>query len=261
MLFLIKKLVGSFVIYPGLSVTFGVLALLLWFKRRKLAFFFAALSVAFLYFFSTEFGKDLTLKPLEDAYPYPKLSSLNCTYIVVLGGGIVPHSPAAGGRATVRPQVAKRLLEAWKLWRVLKKPIVATGGVLYPNVESEAAVMARFLEGLGVPASQIKVEGKSRTTFENAEFTYRLIGPQSICLVTSAYHMPRSVRIFKSFGFKVTPVPTDYRVNRAGYNWLSFMPIYGVDTYFGFREWVGIAFFELRNLWRAPGGSNLPPTD
>ena len=261
MLFLFKKVIGSFVIYPALFVVLALLGLLLSFWKRRLGLAVSVFSLLLLLFFSTEPGKDLVLKPLENAYPYPDLSTLNCTYVVVLGGGIVPHSPAEGGKGAVRPQVAKRLYEAYKLWRLLRKPVVVSGGKFYPDAQPEAEVMKEFLVSLGVPPEEVLVEPESKTTYQNALFVKRLLGPERICLVTSAYHLPRSVLIFKSFGFKVEPVPCDYRVYREPYGWYSLLPIYGSDTFYGFREYPGILFFELRNLWRAREDSNLRPTD
>ena len=264
MIYLIKKLVGNFLVIPGLFIVLAAGALISLLKgKKRLALTFTALLTALLYLLSTEPGKNLVLKPLEDRYPYPsKISSDSCNYIVVLGGGVVVNSPAEGGHSSVRPAVAKRLYQAVKVWRKIKRPIVVSGGVLRGR-ESEAEVMARFLTTLGVPKSSILEEGRSKTTFENALYTKELIGKEKICLITSAYHMPRSVLIFKSFGFKVFPIPADYRVNRAEYNFFSFLPFqdYLADSLFGFREYLGIAFFELFSKWRAREDSNLRPTD
>jgi len=169
MLFLFKKVIGSFVIYPALFVVLALLGLLLSFWKRRLGLAVSASSLLLLLFFSTEPGKDLVLKPLENAYPYPDLSTLNCTYVVVLGGGIVPHSPAEGGKGAVRPQVAKRLYEANKLWRLLRKPVVVSGGKFYPDAQPEAEVMKEFLVSLGVRRKKFwwspKVKPLTRTPF------------------------------------------------------------------------------------------------
>ena len=261
MIFIIKKLLGNLLVLPGLFILTSLALLTALIKgRKRLAVALGAALTLSLYLFSTELGKDLILKPLEDAYPYPK--ELKCSYIVVLGGGLTYSSPARGGRPEVRPQVAKRLYEAFKVWKRLRAPVVVSGGAFRAK-ESEAQVMKEFLVELGLPAEEILVEGRSRTTYENALYTRKLIGNEEVCLVTSAYHIPRSVLIFKSFGFKVVPVPADYRVNRVGYNFYSFLPFpdYLSDTLYGFREYVGIAFFRAFSKWRAREDSNLRPTD
>ncbi len=260
MIFLIKKLVGNFFILPGLYLlilTFAVINL----KKKKLATFLLSLLFLLIYFPSTRVGRDLILKPLEDAYPYPK--NPKCSYIVVLGGGITPHSPSQGGGPSVRPPVALRLYEAYKLWKSLKVPIVVSGGKVLSN-QPESRAMKEFLLTLGVPKEEVIEESKSRTTFENALYTKEIVKGEKVCLITSAYHMPRSVMIFKAFKFKIIPVPADYRASRGiDYDLLSFIPFptYLKDSMDGFREYVGIAFFKLVSSWRAREDSNLRPTD
>ena len=132
--------------------------------------------------------------------------------------------------------------------------------------------MKRFLVTLGVPSDFVLEEDKSKNTFQNGLYTYELLsrrGIKDICLVTSAYHMPRAFRIFSSLPFsKIVPIPADFRVNRTGYSWVSFVPRMGVlrDSYEGIHEYLGILYFDLiqkKKLlkWRAREDSNLRPTD
>ena len=59
------------------------------------------------------------------------------------------------------------------------------------------------------------MERRSRNTQENAEFSKAIAAPkpgERWLLVTSAYHMPRSVGLFRKAGFAVEPYPVDWRV-------------------------------------------------
>ena len=59
------------------------------------------------------------------------------------------------------------------------------------------------------------LERQSRNTYENAVFSKAMIAPkpgERWLLVTSAYHMPRSVGLFRKAGFPVEPYPVDWRV-------------------------------------------------
>ncbi len=258
MIFLLKKLIGNFLVIPGLFILLSALLFGLLVKGRyRWAKLLSITLLLLLYLFSTQPGRDLILKPLEGRYPYPDLKEVDCSFIVVLGGGVVPRSPSEGGLPAVRGATLERLYEAFKVWKVKKLPVVVSGG------GGEAFAMKRVLLNLGVPKGKIVEERRNRTTFENALYTKELIGSQKICLVTSAYHMPRSVAIFRAFGFKVIPVPTDYRVGDGGYDICSFLPFphYIQDSVAGYREWVGIVFFELFSKWRAREDSNLRPTD
>ena len=80
---------------------------------------------------------------------------------------------------------------------------------------SEASVVRELLLSLGVPATDIIIEEKSRTTRENFLFTDALLrqlgleGP--LALVTSATHMPRAMRNANMLKTDVAPYPTDWR--------------------------------------------------
>jgi uncharacterized SAM-binding protein YcdF (DUF218 family) len=71
------------------------------------------------------------------------------------------------------------------------------------------APMRDFLVSQGVPASAIAIEGRSKTTRENAlntaQFLRNIPGPY--VLLTSDYHMFRAHRAFTKAGLTVTPAP------------------------------------------------------
>jgi uncharacterized SAM-binding protein YcdF (DUF218 family) len=96
----------------------------------------------------------------------------------------------------------------------LAPKLVLTGGSSHPFWETlkDAAEMKRWAERLGVPREAMVSEERSRTTYENATETKRLLGPASILLVTSANHLPRATALFRTQGFRVTPVPCDFLV-------------------------------------------------
>ena len=85
--------------------------------------------------------------------------------------------------------------------------------------------MRRWAERLGVPREAIVIEGQSRTTYENAIETKRLLGAASVLLVTSASHLPRATALFAKQGFHVTPVPCDFLIrNRPRDNFQDLDP-------------------------------------
>jgi uncharacterized SAM-binding protein YcdF (DUF218 family) len=66
-----------------------------------------------------------------------------------------------------------------------------------------------------VPENAILLEIESRTTYENAVFSKRLLeanGLEEIRLVPSALHMPRALATFRSLGITAIPAPTDFEV-------------------------------------------------
>ncbi len=254
MLFLISKTVGLLIIPPGIFVLLLLTSIFLFLlNRKRAALITLTITLLSLYVLSTEFGKNLLIRPLEEMYPYPR--SVNCEEIVVLGGGIIPNSPDENGKASVEPRVSKRLFTAFKLWKRTGKPILLSGGKVFWKGESESEAMRRFLTEIGVPKEAITEEKRSRNTLENALFSKEILerkGINQICLVTSAYHMPRSVLIFKEVGLKVTPVPSDYRAFRAPYGWYSFLPMPSNlrDSMLAMREYIGIVYFLTLQRWK-----------
>ncbi len=121
--------------------------------------------------------------------------------IVVLGN----RPPLRGGE--VAPETGRRVRRGVELWRRGLAPVlVVTGGSVRPT---EAEVMARFAEELGVPREAIVLEDRARDTAENARFTIEaLCAGQRECaprviVVSSPYHLRRAVRLFRCAGARV----------------------------------------------------------
>jgi uncharacterized SAM-binding protein YcdF (DUF218 family) len=155
------------------------------------------------------------LGSLEAWYPRPPLSKgERYEAIVVLGGGVLQPG-------TLRPIAdlssysKNRTTCGVDLYQKgLAPKLVFTGGTGHAFKEAlkDAPEMKRWAERLGVATDAIAIEEQSRTTYENATETKRLLGPVSILLVTSASHLPRATALFVRQGFRVTPVPCDFLI-------------------------------------------------
>ncbi|OLF52166.1 YdcF family protein [Pseudomonas chlororaphis] len=131
--------------------------------------------------------------------------------IVVLGSGRERGDPAWGtdqptGVGLERQRYAARLAKACGL------PILTSGGLHYGTPPTEAALMAEsLLNDFDVTVHW--QEGRSRTTWENAQFTAQVLEPQGVkrvVLVTQAWHMQRAVWSFEQAGFTVVPAPVGF---------------------------------------------------
>jgi uncharacterized SAM-binding protein YcdF (DUF218 family) len=107
-----------------------------------------------------------------------------------------------------------------------------------------------ILESLGIAKQRLIVERNSRNTWENAVFTRELVQPkpgERWLLVTSAYHMPRSMGIFRKAGFRVEAYPVDWRM--GGREDLFAFTNVGADglgrTEVAMREWIGLVAYRL----------------
>ncbi|MET0847136.1 MAG: YdcF family protein [Pseudomonas sp.] len=131
--------------------------------------------------------------------------------IVVLGSGRERGDLAWGadqptGIGLERERYAARLAKASGL------PVLTSGGLHYGTPPSEAQLMADSLrDDFGVTVRW--QEGESRTTWENAQFSAKVLLPEGkkrVVVVTQAWHMPRSVWSFQKAGFEVVPAPVGF---------------------------------------------------
>ena len=114
----------------------------------------------------------------------------------------------------------------------------------------EADYAAALFESLGIDKARLLMERRSRNTQENAEFSKVLAAPKSgerWLLVTSAYHMPRSIGLFRKAGFAVEACPVDWRVGGRSDLWTFFVAAGEglARTDIGLREWLGLLAYWL----------------
>ncbi|MFM1843160.1 MAG: hypothetical protein RLZZ490_1902 [Cyanobacteriota bacterium] len=184
----------------------------------------------------------------------------NAPAIVVLGGGLYAES-----YPRQFPEVAEggdRPIYAAQLYQEGKAPLIIASGGRIPwwgdEQGSEAADMAQLMERLGVPTTAIIEEGNSLNTRQNAINTKSILDNRkidTIILVTSGYHMPRSKRIFEKLGFTVIPAATDFlsaplngmKLDLAAIV-LGLMPdaISLEQTTLAIKEYIGLIIYQLR---------------
>jgi uncharacterized SAM-binding protein YcdF (DUF218 family) len=200
----------------------------------------------------------LLLRPLEDRFPPPQLPA-QIDGVIVLGGAI----GSTRGLTSLNDSAA-RMTEAVALARRHPSARIAfTGGdaslvIADDTTEAEAAV--RFLVSLGVARDRLILEDQSRNTRENAVLLKPLLPMQPgqrWLLVTSAWHMPRSVGVFRTAGYDVTPYPVDFategdardvlRLNRSLSYGLGLLDL-------AVKEWIGLIAYRLAGYT----GSLLP---
>lgn len=199
------------------------------------------------------------MRPLEDRFQRPKLEATNAPSafagIIVLGGAIgsargFPAMNDAAERMTESAALALRFPDAL---------LAFTGGdgsILRIVEDGEAATEAeaarRFYVSLAIDENRLILEDASRNTRENAVFLKPLLDARKAggrwLLVTSAWHMPRSVGIFRRAGIDVVPYPVDFmtrgtmrdyrRLNRGFSQGLAL-------TDLAAKEWIGLIAYRL----------------
>ncbi|MET3924318.1 YdcF family protein [Devosia sp. 2618] len=191
----------------------------------------------------------LLIRPLEDRFTRPETMPASVDTIIVLGGSTLARVSTARATAELN-DAGDRLTEAVALSLIYPEAkIVFSGGagVLEPNLEPEATTAERFFLAMGVAPERLVLEGESRNTDENAEMTAALIGSSTgtTLLVTSAFHMPRSVGLFRKVGIDVIAWPTDYRSSGLeGFGFDIANPPHNLNTTtIAIKEWIGLAVY------------------
>jgi uncharacterized SAM-binding protein YcdF (DUF218 family) len=192
------------------------------------------------------------IEPLEDRFPAPAPDIAAPYGIIVLGGAIDDEMGQARGQVSLG-EGAERLTQAVALSRRFPDArIVYTGGnnSLRGARFDEATDGRKLLISLGVDPQRITIETQSRNTDENARFTRDLVHPladQRWLLITSAWHMPRSMGLFRKAGFSVEAFPVDYRSQGGLGDWqFNSAPLHGLRTFdVAAHEWAGLFAYRM----------------
>lgn len=193
----------------------------------------------------------LLIQTLENRYPDISTDPGRVDGVVVLGGASTfargqVRLGEGGSRMTAAIDLARRYPDA---------RVVFTGGsarLLMREERTEADGARLIFDLAGLPPDRVLYENQSRNTYENAVYAKRLVTPQPgerWLLVTSAFHMPRSVATFQRAGFKVVPYPVDYRSDGAfpdDYRLFATAPeglrLFDITV----REWIGLFVYWLQ---------------
>jgi uncharacterized SAM-binding protein YcdF (DUF218 family) len=194
----------------------------------------------------------ILLAPLENRFPLPGADLPAPTGIIVLGGAMEEDISLAR-KSPALLAAASRLTEAVVLARRYPQArLIFTGGnaSLHPTDLSEADGVRDFWLSLGIPKERMTFETKSKNTWENAIFTRDLIQAkpdETWLLVTSAWHMPRSIGIFRRAGFNVIAYPVDYRTYGDERDWrLTYVVLDELTALdLALHEWIGLVAYYI----------------
>lgn len=224
------------------------------FRRRRLAGLLSFLMAATALIIAFAPAREWVLRPLEYRFPVPSLPE-QIDGVIVLGGAINSDLSARTGQLSVGDS-AERLLSFMELGlRYPKAKLVFSGGS--PNMLDDSAREADFAKELfaklGFDVSRIRFERDSRNTVENARFSKLLSAPaagEKWVLITSAYHMPRAVGVFRAIDWPIIPYPVDYGVALSG----PYEPAGLLDglsgVQWGMREWLGLIYYRMSGFTR-----------
>jgi uncharacterized SAM-binding protein YcdF (DUF218 family) len=251
--FILSKVLGFFALPSNFLIVVGLVGLVLLCTRlARLGSWLVVTSIALIAIAGLSPLGNALLLPLEQRFPPWDPSHGAPDGIVVLGGALSPDISAARGavalnesaeRITATVELARRYPNARIVFSGGNAALIGEGGV-------EAVYAVAEFEALGVAHERITAEEQSRNTVENAVFSHLLADPkpgERWLLVTSAYHMPRAMGVFRAAGFPVEAYPVDWRT-RGPIDAIEPFASLGdglrrTDT--AMREWVGLLAYRL----------------
>jgi len=251
--FVISKTLGIMLMPTNLMIELGVLGVILLATRfRRLGRRLMIVSLVLLAICAwSPLGK-LLIYPLETRFPAWDASKGAPDGIIVLGGPLDADLSAAHGRAVITAAGDRIVSAAVLAHRYPNARLLYTGGSanLLSNDAKEADYAADMFEGLGIARTRLLMERSSRNTLENAEFSKAMVNPkpgERWLLVTSAFHMPRAVGLFRKAGFAVEAYPVDWKLGKGSDIFIfSNIAEDGLSyTDPAVREWMGLIAYRL----------------
>ncbi len=125
---------------------------------------------------------------------------------------------------------ASRVTHAIQLYKrgILKKIVISGGsGDPYQQEIKEANELIKVFTMCQVPEKDLIIEPNSRNTFESAAAVAGILNSQlpdsQYLLITSAFHMRRSLGVFKKAGIPVQPFSTDFRTSDPPLTWKQIL--------------------------------------
>jgi uncharacterized SAM-binding protein YcdF (DUF218 family) len=252
MFFILSKIL-AFIIAPYTWLFFGLLYLLKKIWNTPYKKWVLTLTV-FMYIVSNSFLMDEIVRVWEYCDEDIYLKDTKYDLAIVLGGM---------GRVDERQNrfdfgfAGDRLFQTLELYhqkRVNKLFITGGSGSISHPEHREATYIKKYLKAISIPDSSIIIENNSKNTYENAVFTKHILDSMqfkgSILLVTSSFHMRRSIAIFKKAGYKnITPYVTNKFTGERKFQFdYCFIP--NVEAVFSLNlilhEMAGYATYKLK---------------
>jgi len=220
-------------------------------RTPRIAKSFIVFGTTILLVFSLPSVANRLIESLEQQYPTPALNDIpNADVIVLLDGGV--NARDRHRQFTELGPGSDRLLLTHRLFQANKAPAIWLAGDVVDLIDPTSEDNARsMLTAWGIPSTAISGEMNSRNTYENALEFSRVAGERnwnSVILITSSTHMPRSMQQFRHHGIEPFPVGADH--------WVSPYPMTGLSGFFPqaqalnkstrvLREYLGILVYAV----------------
>jgi uncharacterized SAM-binding protein YcdF (DUF218 family) len=196
------------------------LVLLVFSRKQMTGKLFVVLGMVVLVMCGYEGVSGRILHTLEAQYPPLQVAELmpyknggigprSVKWVVVLASGVA-GDPTLPIQLQISHYSRVRLMEGIRLHRLLPgSKIILTGGIGFDG-PPEATTLSRVAEELGVAKSDMILEVESRDTKDHPLYVRHIVKEEPFILVTSAFHMPRAMRLFVKQGLAPIPAPAGH---------------------------------------------------
>ena len=230
---------------------FFISVLLLWLGKVIIARFILTvlvLAMTVVAFFSV--GSWL-LYPLESHFPINPILPKQVDGIIILSGGVGAKSTVVRNQTQVNGQVDRELAFMMLARLYPNAKLLYTGGsssLIHQQFKGADAARRMMMEQ-GFSVDRVLFERESRNTVESAVLSKNLLRPENgenWILITTAWHMPRSVGVFCVTGWPVIPYPVDYKTSKEGLFNINFsFTSHLNDLDVGIKEWLGLVAYRI----------------
>lgn len=221
-------------------------------SRKKGGVLLLLLTIVLLYGFSIEPVSNYLSYKLEKDYiaVRPTEEKTTLDVVVVLAGG--SYAIHALGKTFPCDATTGRLTHAVRMYQEHNAKYLVCSGKGNGKI-SEAELMAQMAEAFGIPKARIRIESKSANTYEHAaEFNKMFIDKDiKIGLVTSAYHMKRSEKVFRKYFRNVLPLSSSYLYQSpVGTSAVRYIPQsqWLSNNTVVFKEYVGQLWYSIKDF-------------
>ncbi|MCW9030704.1 MAG: YdcF family protein [Gammaproteobacteria bacterium] len=250
--FLISKIIWLFLSPDGLLLILILLTLgLLYLGKNKQAKILLATISGILLTLSFLSPGEWLLYPLESRFTTNPVLPEQVDGIIVLSGAENPLLSSVWNQVELGA-ASERVLAFLALAR--KYPdakLVFTGGTgsLILQEYKAADVAKKLFEQQSFDTTRIIFERESRNTYENVVYSKKLVHPlknKNWILITTSWHMPRSVGIFCQAGWPVIPYPVDHETNKDNLFRIDFNLLDNLQTLrTAIKEWLGLIAYYV----------------
>ena len=243
--FFLKQFISFFVEPLGMVLSLFFIGLyFLFIKKDGYAKLFLSFGFTLMFLYSYPPFANFLVKNLENKYhKYDYKTKVK--YIHVLGSG---HNTDVTQPLSSKICYAgvKRDLEGILIYKNLKGAKIIFTGYEGTTDTPNAIMNAKLAKALGVDEKDLLINPKPKDTKEEALFSKSVVQNEPFVLVTSATHMPRAMRLFKSLGMNPIPAPTDFHKKNID-TYFKVPTIYAFErSQIALHEYIGILWAMIR---------------